>query len=444
MTVARRSAALGLAIGLFLVPGSSAQLVSSDFSDGPQGWTTEGNSDFQPYWHPGLITQQDISSSIMAYCAPSSYHGDLSAAIGGELTFEIMTSAEQFAPSTPRVRISGQTSSGVQTMLIRLATPRPAQTFVPYSVPMDPGAGWYMSTGSGAPSAQVFREILSNVTDFRLIGDTLSQNDEWFTIADVALHAPEPSGPTVVDIYILAGQSNMAGCDDVRAVDASWSAPNDDVMLYWGNRNAPTFTALVTGTSGASCSAPAPAYYYGPELGFGNDVCTAMPDRQVVIIKYAVGGSSLFSDWTTPTGEYPSGGELWNGLRTVIADATFELEGMGYDYRFAGFLWMQGESDADKRYRARYYAENLESFIASMRDYVGEPEMPFILGRIRNAGQPHAELVRQSQFAVANADPNAYWIDTDDLLMQPDGLHYDEYSMIELGRRFADIVLCLP
>lgn len=105
---------------------------------------------------------------------------------------------------------------------------------------------------------------------------------------------------------------------------------------------------------------------------------------------------------------------------------------------------MQGESDSDKEYRAKAYAKNLTSFISSMRYFVDDPEMPFILGRIRDAGQPHADMVRQAQVDVANNIPNVYWFDTDDLPFLPDGIHYNEAGMIELGHRFADVVMSLP
>lgn len=182
-------------------------------------------------------------------------------------------------------------------------------------------------------------------------------------------------------------------------------------------------------------------FYFGPELAFGRELAALYPDDQCLLIKFAVGGTDLFALWTTPTGpngEFPDGGPLWIQLKQHIDDARADLAAMGYEHQIDGFLWMQGESDADKQYRANAYNSKLTNFIASMREHTGRADMPFVLGRIRNAGQPHAQKVRDAQVAVADADPNTCWFDTDDLPWLQDGIHYDEPSMLILGQRFAD------
>lgn len=423
---------------------AGAQIAVSDFANDADGWVTVANKHAPVIHETGMISQFDIHYGLMAFKAPSKYKGNISAAYQGTFSFEMMTSAPIYAPSTPKVRISGDTPMGSLTIKIPLQTPAQPGVFYAYSLPLDESVPWRLVGHKRNATAEEIQAILADVTDIRIVGDTLSATDEMFALRNVRLD-PKPVEPTGgLKVFIMAGQSNMAGCDDVRNVDPMWSSALDQVQMYWGNDLNPGFTALQTGTSGASCSSDAPAFYYGPELSFGSDMSMLYPDEQIIIIKFAVGGTDMFSQWTTPWRLYPDGGPLWNELQVQVSSALNELTAMGYEYDIKGFLWMQGESDADKRYRARYYERNLSRFIASMRLFTGLPNMPFILGRIHDAGQPHAQMVRDAQVNVAMNLPNVYWIDTDDLGMLPDGIHYDEPSMIELGHRFADIVQALP
>ena len=445
MRTARGSAVLGLAIGLLTAAGARAQLAVSDFALGDDGWVTVANKNAPVMWQAGEISQQDIHYGIMAFKAPSKFMGNMTAAYGGSLSFEMSSSAAKYAPSDPKVRISGETPGGTYTFKITLPRPTQADVFTSYSIQFDETDDWNFVGEGRAPTSDEFQAVLARLTDIRIIGDTSSQDDEMFRIRNVRLDPPaqpEPD-PSALKVYVLAGQSNMAGCDDVRNLDPMWQSDMGDVMMYWGNDFAPAFKSLKAGTSGASCSDASPGSFFGPELAFGSDMSYANPDEQVVIIKFAVGGTDMFEYWTTPTREFPDGGILWNQLQDVMGDAFTTLGDMGYEYHVEAFLWMQGESDSDKKYRAKAYNKNLTNFISSMRYYVGNPELPFILGRIRDSGQPHADMVREAQVNVSMNIPNVYWIDTDDLPWLPDGIHYDEASMIELGHRFADVVRSL-
>ncbi len=446
MTLVRGFALLVCAIGLLTAAETRAQIAVSDFGAGDDGWVTVANRNAPVLWQTGVISQRDEHTGIMAFKAPSKYLGNLTPAYGGTFSFEMSTSALKYAPSDPKVRISGETPGGTYTFKVTLSRPTAPDVFHSYSIRLDETESWNFVGEGRSPTSQEFQDVLARLTDIRIIGDTSAQDDELFSIRNVRLDPPdrpEPE-PGALKVYIMAGQSNMAGCDDVRNVDPMWQSELADVMLYWGNSSTPGFQALKSGTSGASCSDSAPQYYFGPELSFGSDMMVMNPESRVVIIKFAVGGTDMFEYWTTPNREFPSGGILWNALQDRIADALTRLNAMGLDYHVEGFLWMQGESDADKRYRAKAYAGKLTSFIASMRYFLGDPEMPFILGRIRDAGQPHADMVRDAQVSVAGNIPNVYWFNTDDLGLLPDGIHYSEEGMIELGHRFADIVLSLP
>ena len=390
-----------------------------------------------PAYLGSAIAQSDPGEGDeMAFAAPAAFTTGVSAAYRGRLSFEIMTSVQRFAPSRPGVRLSGLTSGGPLVLEIRLAPPMRANVFLTYEVHLNENQPWEVVGQSRPPSAQEFREVMAGLTDLRILVDADEDDDE----SEMSALDSVRLDPAIVRVHILAGQSNMAGCNDVRNVDPAWSMPRHEVMLYWGNAPAPAFGPLEPGTSATSCSNPDPEFYFGPELAFGDELSALYPNDQLAFIKFAVGGTDLFSQWTTPTGpngEFPNGGPLWIALKQHIDDARADLVALGYVHQIDGFIWMQGESDADKRFRANAYQSKLTNFIASMRSHTGRPDMPFVLGRIRNAGQPHAQTVRDAQVAVASADPNTCWFDTDDLPWLPDGIHYDDPSMLVLGQRFA-------
>ena len=332
MRTVRGLVVLGLAIGLLTATQARAQLAVSDFADGDDGWVTVANANSPVLWQTGVISQRDQHYGIMAFKAPSKYLGNKSAAYGGTFTFEMSTSAANFAPSNPKLRISGDTPWGSITFKIPLPRPAQANVFQTYTVTFDETDDWnFIGEGRG-PTSEEFQAVLERLTDIRIIGETTAVDDELFSIRNVRFDPPEQPEPEPgsLKVFVLAGQSNMAGCDDVRNVDPMWQSDMGDVMMYWGNDFVPAFKALRSGTSGASCSDVGPQYFFGPELAFGSDMMLADPGEQVVIIKFAVGGTDMFQYWTTPTREFPDGGVLWNQLQDVMGDAFTALGNMGY------------------------------------------------------------------------------------------------------------------
>jgi hypothetical protein len=419
--------------GLIAACSSNAQLAQSDFSIDSDGWQTADNGGAETLFFGDYITQKDKAPEDMAFIAPQSFLGDKSSAYRGHLTFEILSSQFPFVPSRPSVQLTGNTSMGLMTLAIDITAPVRSSFFFECDVLLSESKPWIVVGEDRAPTATEFKELLGQLTELRITCDSAMAEDDYFGLDSVRLDAAH------VRVFFLAGQSNMSGCNDVRNIDPSWQVPTNRHMFYWDDQNPnPGFVSLSPGSSTASCSNVAPEFFYGPELGFGNVLESLYPDDQILVVKYAVGGTTLYVDWTTPTGEFPNGGPMWNQLLTTIDDVFLELGTHNYPYSIEAFVWMQGESDADRNYQGNAYNSKLTNFIAGVRSELGEPELPFIIARIRDAGQPHVDKVRLAQQVVADADPWACWFDTDDINFLPDGIHYDDLGMIELGTRFAD------
>ncbi len=239
-------------------------------------------------------------------------------------------------------------------------------------------------------------------------------------------------GPTPIRVYILAGQSNMVGVGANSALTSQYTAPLDVVQIYASNR--PGWKDLAPGF-GASTS------YIGPELGFGHAMLDGLDGEPILLIKHAVGGTNLAAQWNPDT----PGPQYATLLNTVNA-AMSSLQGQ-YLPRYAGFLWMQGEADAQDATMAPEYADNIENFIEQVRIDFGDPNLPFALGRIAPnetywpVSEGLGELVRNAQAAAAANIDHAYMIDTDDLTMNADNVHYDTAGLLEMGRRFANAMM---
>ncbi|MEL6797760.1 MAG: sialate O-acetylesterase, partial [Planctomycetota bacterium] len=178
--------------------------------------------------------------------------------------------------------------------------------------------------------------------------------------------------------------------------------------------------------------------HYGPEIGFADAYLDLVPDGELVLIKFSDGGTSMARHWAPPgtQGDLPNGGPVYINFYNELDLAFAELDARGYEYTVEGAIWMQGESDSGHGWRADLHDDQLPVFISDLRTYVGNPEMPYIIGRIANNNLGYDEIVRDTQVMIANTDPYACWVDTDDLT-KLDLYHYDEASTLLLGERFA-------
>jgi hypothetical protein len=198
------------------------------------------------------------------------------------------------------------------------------------------------------------------------------------------------SGPGKTRLFILSGQSNMAGLN--------------------------------------------------PDLSFTPALKKAFPDDEVIIVKSAQGGQPIrrwYKNWKAPADAQVKPGEkngdLYDVLMTKVQAA---IAGKKIDS--VTFVWMQGEADA-KRGMASVYEESLHGLIKQLRDDLKRPDMSFVIGRLSDHlnGTAGWDAVRVAQEKVAKEDPLGTWVDTDDLNGPKNDLHYNREGYVELGSRFA-------
>jgi hypothetical protein len=229
-----------------------------------------------------------------------------------------------------------------------------------------------------------------------------------------------------IQVYVLAGQSNMDGSSPVSGLPPSLRVPQEDVRLYWSEVGE--LTALMP-------AAHRGARYTGPEVTFGRTLADA--GREVVIVKHAVSGTTLAEYWA-PGGRDRTPGEGWLALTEAMANVGRELDDAGEPWRWAGLAWMQGEADASYEAMASDYADNLTGFVEALREETDTPELPVAIGLIAPDVWTYGDTVRAAQRQVASSDRHATLVETADLpLLSYDRAHYDGPSMRVLGERFA-------
>lgn len=220
-----------------------------------------------------------------------------------------------------------------------------------------------------------------------------------------------------VKVFLLAGQSNMRGMGNPADLKTPYTESPAGVNIWEGNSWVP----LV-----------AKGKNFGPEIAFGHGMAKQMPDVEIRLVKSAVSGSNLHTQWSPPTGN------CYIGFIKTAQAALADLDANKVPYEIAGMLWLQGESDATSPKRTDY-EKNLTQFIAHMRDTFKTPGMPFIIARVKEyyGGKAGAKFVRDAQMKIGEMDKNAACFDTDDCEMHNVG-HYNSAGLITIGTRFAE------
>ncbi len=255
----------------------------------------------------------------------------------------------------------------------------------------------------------------------------------------VALASSSPAAAQKLQVYILAGQSNMQGHAKTSTLDYLADDPatapllerlrpngkpvvRDDVWISYltGGRGGDGVGAgPLTFGYGARSQATEPGEKIGPELAFGVTVGDATDDP-VLLIKTAWGGKSLNTDFRPPSagpyvfdaaqrerleaqGKWESAAakrraatgvyyrKMIEHVRAVLADPGKVCP--KYDpeagFEIAGFVWFQGWNDMVDRgtYPNRgkpggydAYSEVMAHFIRDVRKDLGVPELPFVIG----------------------------------------------------------------
>ncbi len=256
-----------------------------------------------------------------------------------------------------------------------------------------------------------------------------------------------------IQVFLFAGQSNMAGADAIVADPPGFVQQEADrISLFtYGPGPGKAETSgyhpwgAIRGHPWSRGAGPL-HLIHGPEVSFARRL-HEVGVRDIAIIKVAGNVPLKEPRWLWSPGE-----RFFQDWTRFVDERLAELERQGHGYTVAGFVWHQGIDDGLNPARARTYGENLRKLIAALRQRYGSPRAPFILARSvysriavnRTGDGPTSPMarVRGAQVAVAEEDPHAAWIDVDD---QENVRihHFTSSGQLVLGGRFADAYLSL-
>lgn len=268
-------------------------------------------------------------------------------------------------------------------------------------------------------------------------------------------------------VIYLGGQSNMDGYGFVKELPEDLAGGVDGVWIFHGNTQKDgvpvdgrgMWSPLKSG-HGRNFSSDGKTNTYSDRFGVELTLATRMkelfPDKNIAIIKYSRGGTSVdheapaaktFGCWEPNfdggEGEGKGINQYDHFLATVAhakADTDIDDDGEPDKLIPAGILWMQGESDATGAPEiAAEYAENLTRLMKLIRAAFDAPKMPIVVGRITDwPVWTHGETLRAEQAEFVEKDGAAALVTSTDNYKNSDKWHYDTAGYIDLGNQFAD------
>lgn len=225
-------------------------------------------------------------------------------------------------------------------------------------------------------------------------------------------------------VYLLIGQSNMAGRGKVEKEDTT---PHPRVLaLNKDDQWVPAIDPL---------HFDKPSAGVGPGLAFGKALADADKDVTIGLIPCAAGGSPI-SVWKKDA--------YWGQTKSKPYDEALRRVAVARQRGvLKGILWHQGESDSNET-AAKLYADRLADLVTRLRRDLEAPGVPFLVGGLSEplrARSEHARSVDQALRAYAKSEARSAYVESDKLTLTTDNTHFDAASAREFGRRFAKAML---
>jgi hypothetical protein len=220
-------------------------------------------------------------------------------------------------------------------------------------------------------------------------------------------------------VFILAGQSNMAGRGLVEAIDTI-SSPR----------------ILTINQQGQLILAKEPLHFYEPTrtgldcgLSFGKALLKYLPTRfKIVLIPTAVGGTKV-NQWINDS--IHRSVQLLTNFKEKIS--------LAKQYgTLAGILWHQGESDANEQNIPTYKTDLIRLFTL-FRNIAESPQLPIIMGEL-GYFQPNLVNKQKINDQLKELSEQNNWISmvsSKGLKCMADNEHFDANSIRILGKRYA-------
>jgi hypothetical protein len=218
-----------------------------------------------------------------------------------------------------------------------------------------------------------------------------------------------------LDIYLVIGQSNMAGRATMRTID---TLPIENTHLFTGNELSPWVAATNPLNRYSSVRKNMKLQRLGPSYAFARSMASENMDQDIGLVVNAKGGTKIV--------QWLPGTELFEEAMKQTHKA------LKYG-KLKGVIWHQGGGDCHP-IRVDLYLGRLEILVNAIREEFDDPLIPFVAGQLyenekRLAFNPMIlqlpDFIRNTGVAISDGRSVG------------DGMHFDSKSAIILGDRYS-------
>ncbi len=217
--------------------------------------------------------------------------------------------------------------------------------------------------------------------------------------------------PAELQLFLLIGQSNMAGRGEVT--------PADQVVHP---------RIFMLDRAGAWVPAKDPVHFDKPKVAgvglcseFARRVAASEPQAKIGLVPCAVGGTSL--------DQWKPGGALYSN---AVARARLALK----SGQLRAILWHQGEADSAAAKTASY-PERFAAMIAQLRKDLGAEGVPVLVGELGHYRENYAGFNAMLPRAI-QAVPHCARVSAEGLGANSDNVHFNRDALIEFGKRYYE------
>ncbi len=230
--------------------------------------------------------------------------------------------------------------------------------------------------------------------------------------------SPISSSPQNMDIFLVIGQSNMAGRAEITA---DLQDPIPGVYLFTGLADSLWIPARNPLNGYSTIRKEKAMQRLGPAYNFAKTLRTHDPSREIGLVVNAKGGTAL-AEWMPDSHFYQ--------------EAVKRIKMASQNGIIRGVIWHQGESDLGN---LSDYLTRLERLIQQLRTDLGVPDLPFVAGHI---AEDHPgrdvfnkmidQLPQQVAYTgVVHAGGTQTF----------DQVHFDTESQLLMGQRYGEKML---
>ena len=176
-----------------------------------------------------------------------------------------------------------------------------------------------------------------------------------------------------IDLFVLAGQSNMQGWQgNAEHYPVDPNGIDKRIRFYWATPQYSSSDGKWTfmQPQGGIFSKG----HFGPEVTFGRLLVN--DGYNTAVLKYSLGSTGLAYTWKAP-----GQNGMYDQMLAELKKAVTLLQKQGHKVTLKALVWIQGESDAESKELADEYGSRLKLLIDHFRTKVAiDNRLPIILG----------------------------------------------------------------